>query len=321
MRIPTASVYLLTIAMMAARAGIAQSRSVAITVDDLPLASPRPGNSSEVEIARAVNRKILRALREHRAPATGFVIEKAVEDLGLSVSTAILRQWVQPGFDLGNHLYSHPDLNNLNVEQAEEEIIKGEVTLVRILKTVSHRPEFLRFPFNHTGDTKEKHDAIAAFLKDRKYRLAPCTIDASDYEFNNTYVLAVALHDKGTAAKVRSEYLSYTGAEIDWYTNLDKKVFGYDSPHVMLLHDNLLNSHAMSDVLALFERRGYSFVSLRKALEDPVYKAPDTLITSYGPMWGYRWAGERHIKVNGREEPNPPAWITQYRQEHSKINN
>ncbi len=28
-------------------------------------------------------------------------------------------------------------------------------------------------------------------------------------------------------------------------------------------------------------------------------------------MWGYRWAKELNVKVNGRDEPNPPAWIDQ----------
>jgi hypothetical protein len=30
-------------------------------------------------------------------------------------------------------------------------------------------------------------------------------------------------------------------------------------------------------------------------------------------MWGYRWARERNVKVNGKLEKDPPAWITSYR--------
>jgi hypothetical protein len=29
-------------------------------------------------------------------------------------------------------------------------------------------------------------------------------------------------------------------------------------------------------------------------------------------MWGYRWAAERGVKVNGRLEPEPPEWIVNY---------
>lgn len=59
-----------------------------------------------------------------------------------------------------------------------------------LLESVSRKPEFLRFPYNHTGDSEEEHDTIAAFLSAHVYRLGPCTIDNTDYKFDETYVLA-----------------------------------------------------------------------------------------------------------------------------------
>jgi len=291
---------------------------VAMTVDDLPLASgvPLPQKATEVRSAKHVNKAILRAFGHHRVPATGFVVEGTAEELGLPVSTEILRQWTRPGFDLGNHLHSHPDVNTLSVDQVEQEIERGETTFASLLKEKGRNPEFLRFPFNHTGDTKEKHDAIAAFMSTHGYRLAPCTIDNTDYEFNLTYTLAIARKDRRTAAKVRSEYIKFTAAEIDWYTALDKQVFGYEPPHIMLLHDSQLNADAVEEVLALFEQQRYRFVFLAEALSDPAYALPETFVTKYGPMWGYRWAQEKHVKVDGRNEPEPPAWIGQYVKDH-----
>jgi hypothetical protein len=70
-------------------------------------------------------------------------------------------------------------------------------------------------------------------------------------------------------ANVRAAYLAYTAAEIDWYTALDKQVFGYEPPHVMLLHDNPLNADTVEEVLALFEQQGYKFVALAEALKEP----------------------------------------------------
>ena len=77
----------------------------------------------------------------------------------------------------------------------------------------------------------------------------------------------------------------------------------------MLLHDNRLNSDTIDSVLRLFERKGYGFVSLDKAQSDAAYRIPDTYITEYGPMWGYRWARELNIEVNGRLEREPPKWV------------
>jgi peptidoglycan/xylan/chitin deacetylase (PgdA/CDA1 family) len=263
-----------------------------------------------------VNEKILRAFTRHDVPATGFVIEQNVRALGVPTATKILKQWTRPGFDLGNHLYSHADVNNLSVDQIEQEITRGEVSIASLLMVVHRKPEFLRFPYNHTGDTKEKHDLIAAFLSAHDYRLAPCTIDTSDYQFNTAYVLATLSHDRETAAKIRGDYITYSGAEIDWYAALDTQVFGYEPPEVMLLHDSPLNGDSIEQVLALFQRRGYRFVSLQQATSDPAYSVPETYVTKYGMMWGYRWAKELHVKVNGQNEPDPPAWIERYVKEH-----
>jgi hypothetical protein len=57
---------------------------------------------------------------------------------------------------------------------------------------------------------------------------------------------------------------------------------------------------------------GYRFVTLQQAQQDPAYQTPDTFISEYGPMWGYRWARELKIKVDGSQEPEPPEWIVKY---------
>jgi peptidoglycan/xylan/chitin deacetylase (PgdA/CDA1 family) len=296
----------------------AQSHTVAMTVDDLPFVSgnPQPLTPNDAKRAMQVNQRILRAFAAQRIPATGFVIERHIQQLGIQPGTKILRMWIRPGFDLGNHMYSHPDVNSLSIEQVEAEITQGETTIKPLLVSVSRRPEFLRFPYNHTGDSKEKHDTIAAFMSAHGYRLAPCTIDNTDYEFNQTYVLALARRDQQAAARIRTAYIAYTGAEIDWYTALDKQVFGYDPPHVMLLHDSPLNGDTIEQVISLFNQRGYKFVTLAEALQDHAYSVPETFITKYGPMWGYRWAQVLHVKVSGRDEPDPPAWLDQYVKDH-----
>ena len=293
----------------------AQGRSVAITVDDLPYAGGTlaAANVSEVtSTAEIVNRKLLAALQAHHVPVTGFVIQKRVESLGPASGISILKEWTSRGFDLGNHTYSHPDINGLSPAQIEEEIVRGEVAIGPLMKEAGKKLAFFRFPMNHTGDTKEKHDALAAFLSRRGYRLATCTIDTSDYLFNDAYVRVLAKDDSETAAKLRAEYLAYTSTEIDYYAALNKQVFGYEPPQVMLLHDNRLNADVIEQLLQFFAEKQYRFVSLEVAQADAAYRTPETYITKFGPMWGYRWAAERNVKVNGNLEPDPPKWILQY---------
>jgi len=276
--------------------------TVAITVDDLPYATAgdRAPTVSDLPRADSINRAIIAALIRRHVPTTGFVIQSRVEQLD---GERILHEWTAAHLDLGNHSYSHPDFNKLSVGQFEDEIVKGE-------KAIGREP-FFRFPFNHDGDTREKHDSIAAFLAHRGYHVATCTMQNDDWLFNGRYVRALAEGDTATAARVRAAYLQYTKTEIAYYAGLSKHVLGYEPPQVMLLHDNKLNADMIDSVLTLFEKSHYRFVTLTTAQKDPAYQIPDTVVTPDGPMWEYRWARSRGVVVNGRLEEEPPSWISQ----------
>jgi len=295
-----------TLAAVALSAGaFAQTRTVAITVDDLPYAGSMPSE------AGTVNRALLDAFQRHHVPVTGFVIQQRSESLGPNTGAKILKEWIAGGLELGNHSYSHPDFNDRSVAEIEENIVRGESVIRSLMQGAHKQLEFFRFPFNHTGDTKEKRDEIAAFLEQRGYRLATCTIDTSDYMFNDAYLKMLAGHDAASAEKLRAEYLAYTRTEIDYYAVLNKQVLGYEPPEVMLLHDNRLNADTIDQILRIFEEKQYKFVSLDAAQSDAAYRIPELSI-KFGWMWGYRWAQVRNVKVNGSLETEPPQWILDY---------
>src|SRR5512142_2103405 len=204
---------LVSLTMAGAPAASAQNRLVAVTVDDLPYAAgdSRALSPSDATTAAAVNRTLVAALRQHHVPVTGFVVQQLVEQLGVPAGTRILADWTGGALDLGNHTYSHPDINDLSIAQIDSEIIGGEASIVPLMREAGKRPEFFRFPMNHTGDTRERHDQIAAFLARRGYRLAPCTIDNSDYLFNRAYVRMLAAHD-AAAERLRLVSVSFTRA-------------------------------------------------------------------------------------------------------------
>ena len=181
-----------------------------------------------------------------------------------------------------------------------------------LLVANGHKLQFFRFPYNDTGDTQAKHDDFAAFLKAHGYQLATCTIDTSDYIFAAAYARAVGSNESIMAAQIRREYLVYSATEIDYYAALNRLVLGYEPAEVMLIHDSLLNADSIDDLLALFRDRGYKFVRLGEAQHDPAYAIPDTLVTKYGMMWGYRWAKERNLGRLGMNEAEPPEWISSY---------
>ena len=292
-----------------------QTRTVALTFDDLPLADA--GNAGmkpdeRIATAQAVNRAILAALHRHHAPAIAFVNENKVTAYGAAEpNREILRHWIAGGNDLGNHTFSHADLSKISAVEFEKEIVDGEASIKPLMAEAGKPLHFLRFPYNHTGETAEKQRSVYDLLKQHQYEVATCTIDNSDWVFARAYWVMLAKRDSRSARWLRSEYLSYTEKEINYYSQLDRQVFGRDIPHVMLLHANRLNADTIHQLLKIFERLGFQFVTLSQAQSDPAYRTPDTFVTPEGWMWGYRWARELNIKVDGRQEPQVPAWITQ----------
>lgn len=285
------------------------ARVVAITFDDLPYVNA--GSQVSIEAATVAQHHIVSALRRARAPATGFVNEDKVQALG-PAGPRLLAEWNKGLLALGNHGYSHFDSNDLDVAGIEQEILKGEATIRPMAASSDRSISFFRFPYNHVGDTETKRVAIAKLLADHGYKLAASTIDTSDYLFNDAYERAFAKRDRGMMQRIQRAYLDYSRVQIAYYGELNRKVLGREVPAIMLLHANRLNAAAIKPLLGVFRSAGYGFVSLEQAQADPAYSAMPAVATKFGPMWAYRWARERQVKVDGRLEQEPPAWISAY---------
>src|SRR5215813_9817978 len=199
------SIWVLLVIGSCSQPSLAQQRAVAITFDDLPAV----GTKDPIE-ARSINHSIVTSLDRHNAPGTAFVIEKNVQEIGRTSGEEILREWVRHGHEIGNHSFSHPDFNQLTVKDIEKEIVSGERSLRVVLGEVGKQPRYFRFPMNHGGDTAAKHEEVAAFLSQRGYTVATCTIDNTDYLFNRAYLLMLSRKDNTSAERLRAEYLAYT---------------------------------------------------------------------------------------------------------------
>jgi peptidoglycan/xylan/chitin deacetylase (PgdA/CDA1 family) len=281
---------------------------MALTFDDLPYVAV---SSSYLPAARRVTSNLLDILARHRAPAIGFVNEAQLREPDREARIGLLRQWIDRGMSLGNHTFSHPDLNAVSIERFQEEILNGEVETRRLLAARGRTPTFFRHPMTHTGDTKEKKEAIEKFLAERGYTVAPHTIENSDFVFNRVYAQARAKGDEALAVKVRDAYLEFTMATTAFAETMPAKIFKREIPHTLLLHANDLNADTLDDLLTRFERRGYRFITLAQAMTDPAYKTPDTVVSSYGPTWLWRWNRSLGLNVSFVGDPEPPAWVTE----------
>jgi peptidoglycan/xylan/chitin deacetylase (PgdA/CDA1 family) len=283
-------------------------RAMAVTIDDLPYV-----NTAQLEYlpnARRATNDILRALKSHRAPAVGFVNEGKLQAAGeVEARTALLKQWVDAGMTLGNHTYSHADFNALTVEQFRDEIDKGEVVTRKLMESRKPYQLYFRHPMTRTGDTKEKKEAIEKFLAGRGYRVAPHTIENSDFVFNVPYARARRDKDEAMAERLREAYLEYTVAATEFAERVAPQIFGRDIPQTLLIHTNDITADCLDEMLKRFEARGYRFITLDEAMADPAYQTKDTDVSKYGPTWLWRWMKSMGMNVSFKDDPEPPKWV------------
>jgi peptidoglycan/xylan/chitin deacetylase (PgdA/CDA1 family) len=277
------------------------SREVALTIDDLPRGGD--GGGRDYAEIRAMTERLLAPLRAQRIPVTGFVIPGRTE-LSASDLRGILDLWLDAGADLGNHTWSHADLNRVPVAEYEEGILKADAALRPIVEARGKKLEFFRYPMLHAGPTAETKRAIAEFLAAHHYRNAPVTFDDSDYMFAAAYVRPEL------RARVAREYIPYLESVVAFFERRSVEVVGGEFPQILLLHANELNSRAMPDILAMFRRRGYRFVALGEALEDGAYRLPENYVGPGGFSWIHRWSMTKGMPNKG--EPDEPEWVRTY---------
>jgi peptidoglycan/xylan/chitin deacetylase (PgdA/CDA1 family) len=286
--------------------GSSSGRAMAITFDDLPKST----GMDDLDAARRTTESILRVLKAHKAPSVAFVNEGKLYDGPTMIPerAALLRLWVDAGVPLGNHTYSHLDVNNVPLEKYQDDVVRGERTYTRLMRG-SSGPRWFRHPYTHTGPTREIKAGLEKFLAGRGYTIAPFTIENSDWLFSSAYAKAKRAADEALAAKVREAYLAYSDAMLDWFETLSKDGFGREIPQILLIHSNDLHADALDALLTRIERRGYRWVTMAEAMKDAAYKTPDDFVGTSGPSWLHRWRVNKNLPDRMRDEPDPPQWI------------
>ena len=307
-----------------ASAGQATTRTIAITVDDLPGAEPGTDHAvSDLKELEKLNRAIPAVLKAHHAPAVGFVNEWKLQVSGeRDARAALLKSWLDAGMTLGNHTYSHPDFQTTPLAQFEDDTIRGEVVSQFLMSERGLTVKFFRHPFLNTGPTQEAKTAFENFLKEHDLIVAPVTLDSQDWVFNDVLGLADQNRDEQLAAKAKSEYLAYADRDFDYFEAMSRQLFGREIPQVLLMHDSALNAEMLDPYLQKIEKRGYRFVSLEEALADPAYATPDRYIGPEGISWLNRWRIAFGLDPDYQHNPDPPKWVMQmskeFREAHEK---
>lgn len=280
-------------------------RQVSITIDDLPAASAPTMSAATIT---EMTTKLLTTIRDQKVPVVGFVNEKKLYKLGeIDQRINALKLWLDFGFELGNHTYSHASLNKTPLPVWEEEVIRGETVTSMLMAERKMKLRYFRHPYLDTGRDLETRKKAEEFLTQRGYRIAPITLDAWDWMYATVYEDAKKRGDTALQKKLVDSYLDYSNQVFAYAEQLSMRLLGYEPRQILLIHGNQLEADHIGELFDVFRKRGYRFITLEDALSDSAYGLSDTYVGEEGTGWLDHWAITMGKIPQG--QPQFPQWV------------
>lgn len=265
---------------------------VALTFDDLPSHGDLPPGVSRLAVAQS----ILGTLQEQRLPPVyGFVnAVKLQEDPS---SLAVLKAWRTAGEPLGNHGFTHMDLEQASAAAFEADVARNEPMLQQLASGTDWH--WFRYPYLHEGETLAKRQDVQHYLNDHGYRTAEVTLDFEDYLWNAPYARCVAKQDDAAIQSLHDSYLATADQYVTVFRQATHDLYGQDIPYVLLLHIGAFDAKMLPDLLTLLRSRGFGFTTLGEAESDAAYRDD--------PALGYRGGGAlQELAAAARKMKMPP---------------
>lgn len=280
-------------------------RQVAVTIDDLPAGMADRLPAADIT---AMTTKLLGTLRDQKIPIVGFVNEKKLYKMGeVDERIKALQMWLDSGFELGNHTFSHASLNQVGLKAWEDDVIQGESVTSMLLAQHKMKLRYFRHPYLDTGRDLLTRRQAEEFLVQRGYRIAPITLDGWDWAFAGVYEDAKKRNDAALQQQIVKDYLAYHDAVFAYSEQLAVKLLGYEPRQILLLHASNLEADHIGELLDVLRKRGYRFISLQDALSDSAYSLPDTYVGEEGTGWLDHWAITQGKIPQGA--PVFPQWV------------
>jgi beta-lactamase regulating signal transducer with metallopeptidase domain len=289
------------------RPASATGRRVAVTFVALPMVQTWYHPRAEKD-----TRKLLAALASRGIRSVGFVNAGQLYKDGEvnEEKVGLLRMWLDAGHELGSEGYAHPDLFKTPLEDYKRDILRGEELTGRMARERGKSLRYFSYPFLNVGPDRATKEAFERWTTARGMQLHKVTIDNWDWLYGKVYADARRAEDETKMQRVADEYVEYMDRTFEFYEKLSRDTLGYEPPQVLMLTANGLNCQKAEELLAMLERRGYSFVTLEEAMSDPAYRLPDTYTGEWGISWLQRWAMARGVEF--RKEPYLSDWMAQF---------
>lgn len=289
----------------------AQEKKVCITVDDLPTVHY---NVEGYDFRLGITDSLIKVFVTEQVPAIGFINEKKLYHKN-KLETAqvhLLELWLKNGLELGNHTFSHFNYHKVDFEKFSKDVLKGELITKPLSEKYGMDYKFFRHPFLKIGDNKAKADSLKQFLESHGYIEAPVTIDNDDYLFAFAYSKAYKKGEIDLMKRIGRDYILYMEKKLLYFEEQSKKLFNRQISQILLIHASFLNANYIGELIGIYRKHGYTFISQEEALKDTTYQEPVTKFGDWGISWIDRWALGKGKKGDFfKDDPAVPHYITE----------
>lgn len=253
-----------------------QAQEVALTFDDLPTHNALPPGETRLGVIA----RLVAALADAKAPAMGFINAAGLEEN--PEDRAVLEVWRAAGHPLGNHGWSHANLDTIGAESFEEELVRNQSVLEALAGDTDWH--WFRYPFLAEGQDRAVRRAARQALREHGYKVASVTLDFSDWAFNEPYARCRTNGDVGGVERLEFLYLAAADEALAASRGLSARLHQRDIPYVLLMHVGAFDAHILPRLLALYQARGVRFVTLDQAMADPFYASDLAAADSPAPL-------------------------------------
>ena len=280
----------MAVTLLAAVAAPVRAGTVAVTFDDLPIFPEFP----TIAKARLITKQLLSGFKRHGWLVTGFDNESQLDGPHRAQRIAVLKTWVDAGMDLGNHTYSHASLDTTSPDKYIADIRRGDVVTKRLLAKVGRKERWFRYPYLESGPTPQARRQVEDWLAKHGYKVAPVSLQASDWIFAEPYDYALKHGDRAKAKYIRDAYLQHVKELVAWYKVAAQDVIGRQPAYILLLHASALNAMSIDEIAAILDSADLHPITLETAMRDPAYTIPESYAGPSGLAWVQRWSLALH---------------------------
>jgi len=288
-------------------------KKVSITIDDVPnaLLSEKDGFRS----------RLLHLIDSMKLPVAIFINEVRIFDVDeADKSLNLLDEWISsPNVIVGNHGYQHRMYSQEGIDSFRIDVLQGEAISKPLARRYGKGETYYRFPYNDLGKDAAEHKLATDYLTSRGYTITPFTVHSDDWLVTQLYEYYKGQGRTKDAARIGRAFIDFTLKNFEYMETITDKKLGRNVSQIYLMHDNLLNSDYLDELLTELMKRGYAFISLDEAMKDPVYQQTNYYEQRHGISWVYRWIKDPQQRMQlMRGQPDSNAFEKELSQVNKK---